>query len=940
MPFPDLRMLLKSLMDNIWNGTTPGSDELQYRNEIIAHGGISSTVEHLIGLVLPEVLSLQGVRISPQQLNSIMVSQRENTPWATIGGYADYVTDNRHADYLRNYVGQSTLSERRILRQHVQSILGGSFDSLHYFIIWLGNGHRTANFIQLWSFPAETNTGEQWYQVRANILELLFCTAFGGHHGVRSSCIDQTEPGGVGLNVVSPLIQGAGRLLEHSKLLAGEAMSRSPDPQIRYWTLFRWAHRTVVNRPTHSKRPLFAKDFKAALEEALGDKELFSALTASLNAPTAVDGTSQALPDINAIGTLSSRIGMVLDYAYSNPAVTAVPDVDPVETASAQNCFPWPLPNCGLTANNTAVWTFDFKSFSTLSAERLQDEPATDEMRIRDRHRSLVAASQLKIILLCGPRAESSLRAMIRDTRKYTLELCGFRYRMYVDDVTTSDSLGQGHAKRLFIRSPELAAKGSIMNSTRGTQLSELLRFAVSLAGLQETCRPYYIESSNAIASIFKRVHLERGGYPRMTTDTLDDGIRLWLARKGISEDRDIRVLKERAGSLTWGLLMLLSALPRQQRDTKDTRESGERHRLNVKFDMAVFAEVRQHVSELVAARNAEFALELCKLQAGKGPPKPGPSSWSGNHRARGLLPDRRLNLIEEESNGLDNPQEAQVMAMEISLSNQLLESEDDDEVDNLLEACALVMETSSSDCGLKFEEDDEPFLAPPASDSPAFEAAKSGVAVALGWRAHRAKRTELPRIPVAQLDGSHIHINKSGKLMLRVYCGIGGDDDIDVGGHGSVNVNVSLGSRFIPQADEIRRTIHFTEAGIDIRDSTGNTIINRNATTNVATFPRDRLEEYADGALLIRLWECITGGAIISSGPQRQLPSTAQRVSKPPQQGDPLWSLNEFLNEVFSQGGEWWTGSPELYPDSTDDNERFSQQVVSLRPVVSKCFG
>jgi len=906
LTFPDLRILLKTLLEGICNGTTRGSDELPYRDEIFAHGGVSSTVEQLMDLVLPEVLGLRGEPISPDRLNTIRVFQRENTPWGAIAGYLDYVTDVRHADYLRNYVGQSALSERRILRQHVQSILGGSYASLQYFIIWLGNGHRTASFIQLWSFPVETDTGEQWYRVRANILELLFCTAFGGHHD------DQTGPGGIGLNVVSPLVQGAGKWLEHSKLLAGEAMSRSPDPQIRFWTPFRWERKAVANRPPISKRPLFVKDFNAALEGAFGDKKLVSALTASLCSPTAVDGASRALPDINAIGTSSSRIGIVLDYAFSNPAITEICDVDSVETSSAESCFPWPLPSCGLTVSNAAVWTFDFKSFSALNAARLQDEPAADKTHITDRHRSLIAASQLKIILLCGPRAESSLRAVIRDTTTYTLELRGFRYRMYLDDVTDS-SRSQSQAKRLFIRSPELPAKGSTLNSTRSTQLSELIRFAVNLVGLQETCTPYYIESNNAIATICKLAYLERRGYPKMTTKTLDDGIRLWLARKGISEEQDIHALKELAGSLTWGLLMLLSALPRQQKEAKTSRGSGKRNRLNVQFNAAVFAEVRQRVSELVASRNEEYDRELSKLQPDKRSPHLVPSSSDGSHGVESLLlSGRGVKPVEEEDNRLGKPREGRGMAIEASASNRVLEPEEDDELDNLLEACAIAMETPSADRILKSEEEYESSFEPSVSDPAILEAAKSSVVVTKG---QRAKRTEIPRIPVELLDGSRVHINKSGTLMLRVYCGTGGDR--------IVNVNVRLGSRFVPQ-DETRRTIHFTQAGIDIRDSKGNTIINSNATTDVASIPRDRLDEYADGTSLIRLWESITGSTITSSRLQQQLPRTTQKLGKAPQQGDALWTLNEFLNEHFPRGGEYWTGSRELYPDSTEDNKRF----------------
>lgn len=49
-----------------------------------------------------------------------------------------------------------------------------------------------------------------------------------------------------------------------------------------------------------------------------------------------------------------------------------------------------------------------------------------------------------------------------------------------------------------------------------------------------------------------------------MTIDTLDTGVRLWLARKGIGEDDDIHKIELLGGSLTRGLLMVLHAIPRR----------------------------------------------------------------------------------------------------------------------------------------------------------------------------------------------------------------------------------------------------------------------------------------------------------------------------------------------------------------------------------------
>jgi len=51
-------------------------------------------------------------------------------------GYVDYITDDRDYEYVRMY--------------HGQAIVEGCNDSLHYFLLWPGNGHPTANFLGVW----------------------------------------------------------------------------------------------------------------------------------------------------------------------------------------------------------------------------------------------------------------------------------------------------------------------------------------------------------------------------------------------------------------------------------------------------------------------------------------------------------------------------------------------------------------------------------------------------------------------------------------------------------------------------------------------------------------------------------------------------------------------------------------------------------------------
>jgi hypothetical protein len=80
-------------------------------------------------------------------------------------------------------------------------------------MIWMGNGHRTVNFTRLWRFP-ESETLDQWYPIRANVLEALFCKAFRSMQGILTK--DEIASSYYGFNLMTPLIQGGGNGLEFS----------------------------------------------------------------------------------------------------------------------------------------------------------------------------------------------------------------------------------------------------------------------------------------------------------------------------------------------------------------------------------------------------------------------------------------------------------------------------------------------------------------------------------------------------------------------------------------------------------------------------------------------------------------------------------------------------------------------------------------------------
>ena len=257
-------------------------------------------------------------------------------------------------------------------------------------------------------------------------------------------------------------------------------------------------------------------------------------------------------------------MGFVLDYGIT------VRDVDislhSDETAKPSCRLPWALEGSGFDDCNVLVWTFNFGHFSAVSVADLTTSHTSgaDSVAIYKRHKAILDSSQLKIVLLCGPRAEHDILKVERCIRRYTLTLRGFTYKLYIGSDTN----------RLYLRCPELPLQTWSVDVYHAGRVAEAIKFATIIVGLKHT-RPYFLEGSTVLGFILHRARLEKLGFPKLTTETLDSGLRIWLARKGFREESDIQELELVAGSLTQGLLALLQALPR--RSPGHSRQ-GQRH--------------------------------------------------------------------------------------------------------------------------------------------------------------------------------------------------------------------------------------------------------------------------------------------------------------------------------------------------------------------------
>ncbi|KAL4879848.1 hypothetical protein BJY04DRAFT_219656 [Aspergillus karnatakaensis] len=347
----------------------------------------------------------------------------------------------------------------------------------------------------------------------------------------------------------------------------------SPDAQIRQWAVFNPTQKKKHNR---QQRLLFKRDFSGALRDVLGNAAQPVLDYLQLSWEILTDTRVNDPPPY--IGNVSARIAFVLDYFAVSPA-----DDTPLESIDEHPStlvIPWSLRGCGFNEENVLVWTFNFRKPRQLDTNELAMLAENRELIHSNSHRTMLDQCQAKIVFLCGPCAEKAIRSVLQTPERHILSLHGYDYPFYMDASAPE------YDKRLHIRIPELPAEVWSINTLHAAKLGEILRFSISMLDLK-SIRPYFLESSSVIGFILSQARRERLGGEPMTADTIDEDIRVWLLRKGIGDDKDIRTIETLGGTLTKGLLMVLRALPRRPREadwkpaprgTKNTRKEVRCH--------------------------------------------------------------------------------------------------------------------------------------------------------------------------------------------------------------------------------------------------------------------------------------------------------------------------------------------------------------------------
>lgn len=124
-----------------------------FKNHIDNSDGPDALYNALLECIHLEIRGLEGKQLTHQMFENIRRKQEaEGKICGVVGGYLEYLTDDRDNNYCRFYVGQSTNMPSRICGYAV-ALMSRSVASLHYYICSLGKGSRKSHFLELFRLP-------------------------------------------------------------------------------------------------------------------------------------------------------------------------------------------------------------------------------------------------------------------------------------------------------------------------------------------------------------------------------------------------------------------------------------------------------------------------------------------------------------------------------------------------------------------------------------------------------------------------------------------------------------------------------------------------------------------------------------------------------------------------------------------------------------------
>lgn len=568
--------------------------------------------------------------------------------WPEFGGYLDFVTDDRNCLYVRFYVGQSIMVVLRI-DTHCRHILQGAFDTLHYFILNMGDGHRRANWLQLWSMPKEMQYMETFSGFSISIiqccLEMMFCRAFESLPDQTLAEYFGTAPygryAGTGLNVLSPLLQLADRFsLETSRAQHRSRLSGSLDPEIASWPAVRgkmMAKERQDALATSKALPASISAYGRLIQEQLQAQGVqhyrLDALLSKSRLQTEyfhlgyrftnAFGESDNFHTLP-FGSLKAKVCVVLDNRH----------VDIGTKTSDSGWIPWLLRSVGFHEDNTLLFTYNH-TYRGLYDSIASPEDEDHIARRRKFTRLLINNSNLRVVLLCGPASRDEILASLRSGTPaihgpHILDFRGQKFPCWLQRHPDNNIC------RMFIESPEPFPVLLGSDWRKALKLGEVFKIAVAMTDIKVDA--YQFESCSFTTKVLKKLWSERSNrdIQPWTPENLDPVVRHYLQRRGFTTTEELEELQRTNsdGSLARALVVLLHCFrekPEQARTRKrhplDHVKSGgitpskhqkiEEHEMKAVSKLYAEAETRRRALQptekpLISIKHAEEIVEEC----------------------------------------------------------------------------------------------------------------------------------------------------------------------------------------------------------------------------------------------------------------------------------------------------------------------------------------
>ena len=549
--------------------------------------------------------------------------------WPEFGGYLGFVTDDRNSLYVRFYVGQSIMVVLRI-DTHCRHILQGAFDTLHYFILNMGDGHRRANWLQLWGMPKEMQYMETFSGFSISIiqccLEMMFCRAF-------ESLPDQTlaeyfgtalygQYAGRGLNVLSPLLQLADcSSLESSRAQHRSRLSSSLDPEVASWPAVRGkmiAKERQDAVATSKALPASITAYGRLIQEQLQAQGVqHYSLNALLSKSrlqteyfhlgyqfTNAFGESDNFHTLP-FGSLKAKVCVVLDNRH----------IDIGTKTSDSGWIPWLLRSVGFHEDNTLLFTYNH-TYRGLYDSITSPEDEDHIARRRKFTKLLINKSNLRVVLLCGPASRDEILASLRSGTPavhgpHILNFRGQKFPCWLQRHPDNNIC------RMFIESPEPFPVLLGSDWRKAMKLGEVFKIAVATTDIKVDA--YHFESCSFTTKVLKKRWSERSNrdIQPWTPENLDPVVRHYLQRRGFTTTEELEQLQRTNsdGSLTRALVVLLQCYRKKPEQARTRKRHPLGHVKSSGITPSKHQKIEEHEIEAVSKLYAEAETRRCALQ-------------------------------------------------------------------------------------------------------------------------------------------------------------------------------------------------------------------------------------------------------------------------------------------------------------------------------------